>query len=109
MDSITHIAIGACMGEVMLGKKIGRKGLVWGLAAASLPDIDAVGGLFLSLPEELIAHRGITHSLLFAILASGLLAYICWRLYKRQTISYSYFYLFFFIFPGSVNNGDYST
>lgn len=97
MDSITHIAIGTCIGEIMLGKQLGRKALLWGLVAASLPDIDAVGGLFLSLPEELIAHRGITHSLLIAVLVPFLFAFICSRLYRRQKISYGYYYAFFLI------------
>jgi inner membrane protein len=100
MDSITHIAIGSCIGEIMLGKQLGRKALLWGLVAASLPDIDAVEGFFLSLPEELIAHRGITHSLLFALLVSGLLAYLCSRFYRRQEISYGYYYLFFLMQVG---------
>jgi len=97
MDSLTHIAIGSCIGELMLGKKLGRRALVWGLLAASLPDIDAVEGLFLSLPEELIAHRGITHSLLFALTIPLVLAIICDRLYKPLRIRFNYFYLFFLL------------
>lgn len=97
MDSLTHIALGSCIGEIALGKKLGRKAMVWGLLAASLPDIDAVAGLFLSLPDELIAHRGITHSLLFAIIVSALLAGICGRLYKKQQISFLHFYFFFLL------------
>src|SRR6478735_8092048 len=97
MDSITHIAIGSCIGEIMLGKQLGRKALLWGLVAASFPDIDVVEGLFLSLPEELIAHRGITHSLLLAVLVPLLMAFICTRSYRRQNISYGYYYLFFLI------------
>ena len=97
MDSITHIAVGTCIGEIMLGKQLGRKALLWGLVAASLPDIDAVEGLFLSLPEELIAHRGITHSLLIAVLVPFLLAFICSKFYQRQKISYGYYYVFFFM------------
>ena len=97
MDSITHIAIGSCIGEIMLGKQLGRKGLLWGLVAASLPDIDAVAGLFLALPEELIAHRGITHSVLIAVLVPLLPAFICSKLYQRHKIAYAYYYGFFFI------------
>jgi hypothetical protein len=46
MDSITHIAVGACIGEVFAGKKIGKKAMWLGAAANSLPDID-----FLFLPH----------------------------------------------------------
>jgi len=95
MDSLTHIAIGSCIGELMLGKQLGRRALIWGLLAASLPDIDAVQGLFLSLPEELIAHRGITHSLLFAFVIPLLLAYLCARWYRPLAVNFGYYYLFF--------------
>jgi inner membrane protein len=97
MDSLTHIAIGSCIGEIMLGKKAGKKAILWGLIAASLPDIDAVAGLFLNLPEELIAHRGITHSLLFALLAPLPLTLLCRRLYPRLDIKKPVLYLFFIL------------
>ena len=42
MDSLTHIVLGAAIGEAMLGKKIGKKGILWGALAASLPDIDVL-------------------------------------------------------------------
>ncbi|RYG51166.1 MAG: metal-dependent hydrolase, partial [Chitinophagaceae bacterium] len=95
MDSLTHIALGSCIGELALGKKLGRKAMVWGLIAASLPDIDGVAGLFLSLPEELIAHRGITHSFIFAIVASALLAFVCRRLHQTRSVPFLHFYIFF--------------
>jgi inner membrane protein len=68
MDSLTHIAIGACIGELFLGKKIGKKAMLYGAIAASLPDIDFICSFWLSTPDDLMAHRGITHSFLFAIL-----------------------------------------
>ena len=66
MDSLTHIAIGACIGELFLGKKIGKKAMLYGAIAASLPDIDFVASFWLNTPNDLMAHRGITHSFLFA-------------------------------------------
>jgi inner membrane protein len=33
MDSLTHIVAGACIGEIALGKKIGRKAMLWGALA----------------------------------------------------------------------------
>jgi len=40
MDSLTHLALGACVGEAFFDKKIGKKALLWGALANSLPDID---------------------------------------------------------------------
>jgi inner membrane protein len=68
MDSLTHIAIGACIGELFLGKRIGKKAMWYGAIAASLPDIDFISSLWLKIPDDLMAHRGITHSFLFALL-----------------------------------------
>lgn len=76
MDSLTHIAIGACIGELFLGKKIGKKAMLYGAIAASLPDIDFVASFWLNTPEDLMAHRGFTHSFLFAFLVVAGLAFL---------------------------------
>jgi inner membrane protein len=76
MDSLTHIAIGACIGELFLEKKIGKKAMLYGAIAASLPDIDFIASFWLSTTDDLLAHRGFTHSFLFAFLVvTGLALY----------------------------------
>ena len=52
MDSLTHIVAGAAIGEALLGKKIGKKAMLWGAIAGSAPDIDAVTNFFVSDIEE---------------------------------------------------------
>ena len=42
MDSITHIAFGACMGDAFSGKQLGKKALLWGVMAQSIPDIEFI-------------------------------------------------------------------
>ena len=74
MDSLTHIAIGACIGDLFLGKKIGKKAMLYGAITASLPDIDFITSFWMNTPEDLLAHRGFTHSFLFAFLIIILLA-----------------------------------
>jgi inner membrane protein len=76
MDSLTHIAIGACIGDLFLGKKIGRKAMLYGALAASLPDVDFIASFWLGPADNLFAHRGFTHSFLFAILSVLMLALI---------------------------------
>lgn len=46
MYSVTHIALGACVGGMLAGKSIGRKSLLWGGLAQSFPDIDFLAGLW---------------------------------------------------------------
>lgn len=84
MDSITHIALGAVIGEVVAGKKLGRKALIIGAAAQSLPDIDFVLGFFHTPVEDLLVHRGITHSFLFNILVTLGLAYALKRWLRNE-------------------------
>jgi inner membrane protein len=74
MDSITHIVLGACVGEALLGRHVGKKAMLMGAMAQSLPDIDFVASFWLDTADDLLAHRGITHSLLFVGVMSPLLA-----------------------------------
>jgi inner membrane protein len=84
MDSITHIALGAVIGEVVAGKKLGRKALLIGAAAQSLPDLDFLLGFFHTPVEDLLVHRGITHSFLFNILLTIGLAYAMKRWLRSE-------------------------
>ncbi|MBW4360928.1 metal-dependent hydrolase [Flavobacterium taihuense] len=76
MDTVTHTLLGAAIGEVILGNKIGRKALFYGALMSNLPDIDVLGVFFLSDSKQLLFHRGITHSLFFIILISILLGWL---------------------------------
>lgn len=70
MDSLTHIVLGACVGEVIAGKKLGKKAWLAGAILQTIPDVDFIAGFWLSPAEDLLAHRGFTHSFLFVVLLS---------------------------------------
>jgi inner membrane protein len=74
MDSITHIVLGATIGDALLGQRLGKKAMLLGAVAQSLPDIDFIASSWLDTSHDVAAHRGITHSLLFAVLVGLLLA-----------------------------------
>jgi inner membrane protein len=95
MDSVTHLALGACMGEVMAGKKLGKKSLLLGAVANSLPDIDSVAALWLPPHQNLLAHRGITHSFFFILLLSPLLALAARKYYRHVALSLRQWTFFF--------------
>lgn len=95
MDSITHLALGACTGELLLGKKLGKRAMLIGAVANSIPDIDFIAGAWLTQTEDLLAHRGFTHSFLFLVLASALCGLIAYRLHKRHDVSLKKWILFF--------------
>ena len=95
MDSLTHIAIGACMGQAFAGKTVGRKAMLWGAMAQSIPDIDFIASFWMSTPDNLLAHRGFTHSLLFCGLITPIMAFLAERWHRPHNISFRRWLAFF--------------
>ena len=95
MDSITHIALGACVGEAFFGRGFGKKAMLWGALAQSAPDIDFLGSLWLSTDESLLAHRGFTHSITFALMISPVLALVAEKIHRPHNIRFSKWLIFF--------------
>jgi inner membrane protein len=82
MDSLTQIILGAAAGEVVLGKKIGNRALLWGAIAGTIPDLDVLGGLFLNSVDNISFHRGISHSITFSVLGAFLFGWLVHKLYE---------------------------
>ncbi len=84
MDSLSHIVIGAAIGETFLGKKIGRWGMLLGAIAKSAPDFD----LFytgLSDPRAYMCeHRAHTHSLFIEALYAIPIAWLLVKVFKEK-------------------------
>ena len=95
MDSLTHVVLGACVGEAALSDKLGKKALAVGAVAQSFPDIDGVASLWLSPTESLLFHRGITHSFLFGLLAAVGLTFITQRLFSNRPLPFTHLVVFF--------------
>lgn len=83
MDSLTQITLGAAVGELTLGKKVGNKAIFWGAAAGTIPDLDAVFFPILNDIEKLVYHRGFSHSLVFAFLCAPILGYLIAKLHRN--------------------------
>jgi len=97
MDSLTHIALGACIGEAFFERKFGKKAMLWGALAQSIPDIDFMAAAWLDTAENLLAHRGFTHSILFAVLIVPLFAFAVDKIHKPEAFTYRKLLLFFSI------------
>lgn len=87
VDSLTQAALGAAVGELLLGKKLGNRALAWGALFGTLPDLDVLISPFLSNSFNLVWHRGPSHSLLVMSLASWWLSRWLARLWKRDKVS----------------------
>lgn len=84
MDTITQITLGAAVGEAVLGKKIGNKGAAWGAFFGVLPDLDVLANPFVSDVQEIIIHRGISHSLFFSVVAAPVFGWMLYRRYQNK-------------------------
>lgn len=88
MDSLTHIALGATIGEIALGKKIGNKAMLYGAIIGSIPDIDVIFTPFIEPTKAVIFHRGISHSILVASILVPIIAYTLSKFDKINNINF---------------------
>ncbi len=97
MDSLTHIVLGAAIGEAVLGKKIGRWAMLWGALADTIPDFDVSGTCFFTEAQQHLVHRGITHSFLFLIIMSPLLGWLFSKFFRKAAVDWKQWTLLFFL------------
>jgi inner membrane protein len=89
VDTVTQIALGAAVGEAVLGRKLGRRAILWGALAGTLPDLD-VFIPFGDAVKNFTYHRGASHSLFVLALLTPLMVWLInkchpqLRQYKNQ-------------------------
>lgn len=83
------------MGEAFAGKKLGRKAMLWGAMAQSVPDIDFLAAFWMDTVSNLLAHRGFTHSFLFCALITPFLAMLAEKWHRPHNISFGRWMMFF--------------
>jgi inner membrane protein len=88
LDSLTHIVLGACIGEAIAGKQLGKKAMLAGAIVQSIPDIDFVSTFWLHDAGDIIGHRGFTHSIVFGILVTFLLARLVKIIFRKRDLSW---------------------
>ena len=88
MDSLTQITLGAAVGELVLGKKIGNRALLWGAVAGTIPDLDVLTSPFVSEIQALAYHRGFSHSIIFSALFAFIIAWCVERIYQLRHHKY---------------------
>jgi len=88
MDPLTQAALGATVGGVVAGRRIGRQALLWGAFSGLLPDLDKIVEYCADELSSLAFHRSITHSLFFAVMMAPLLATAVRRLYRAERFSH---------------------
>jgi inner membrane protein len=89
--------LGGLLGEVILGKQLGKRAIVLGAIAQSIPDVDIVASLWLDVPHDLLGHRGFTHSFLFVAIVSPIFAASALRWIKNADATFKQWLFFFSI------------
>ncbi|WP_315817348.1 metal-dependent hydrolase [Paraflavitalea speifideaquila] len=69
--------------------------MFWGILTQSLPDIDFVASFWMNPANDLLAHRGFTHSFLFVVLVAPLLALAANRWHRPHNYTWRKWTLFF--------------
>ncbi len=97
MDSITHIVLGAAVGEILLGRKLGNKAMLLGAIGNTIPDLDvAINFLTDDTIRHLEVHRSYSHSMFVQIVLALPLAALSKR-FDKHRISFRKWYLFWYI------------
>ncbi len=91
MDSLTQIVLGAAVGQAAQGKKLGNRAMLWGAVGGTIPDLDIIGNYFMSEIDALAFHRGISHSITFAVLFSFLIAWLVKSYYASEVYKNKYY------------------
>lgn len=86
MDWITQAFLGAALGELILGKRLGNRAMAWGALLGVLPESERLLGVFFQTAGELALHRGPGHSLLMMALGCYGLTRGLGKLWAREKI-----------------------
>jgi len=78
------MALGAAVGEAVLGRKLGGRAMLWGAALGTLPDLDVIINPFVDSVIEMRNHRGFTHSIFFCLAFSPIIGSLLNRWYSMR-------------------------
>jgi len=85
MDSLTQVALGAAVGEAVLGRKVGRKAALWGAVCGTMPDLD----VFVPMGDpikDFTYHRSFSHSIFVLSLLTPLIVWLILKLHPKARL-----------------------
>ncbi len=88
MDSVTQIVLGAAVGEAVLGKKVGKKAILYGAIAGTIPDLDTLVGNFFDTITAIEMHRGFSHSIVFSVLFAPIFGWIISKIESNSEVTW---------------------
>jgi inner membrane protein len=85
VDTFTQMALGAAVGELTLGRKVGRRAIVWGGICAALPDLDVLVPLGDAV-RNFTYHRSASHSLLVLAALTPLMVWLILKVHPGTSV-----------------------
>lgn len=85
MDPFTQGLLGATIGQFGFRARLGRAGIVAGALVAMTPDLDLLPAMIAGAGplESSLQHRGLTHSVLFSLIAGPAIGGVLWLVHRR--------------------------
>ncbi|WP_018952364.1 metal-dependent hydrolase [Thioalkalivibrio sp. AKL12] len=96
MDPVTQASLGAVVGGLTLGSRLGRKAILLGAAVAIVPDLDVLIAYGDDV-SDFIYHRGFSHSLLVHLLVATGVAGLLARIPATRDIGFGRWWWFLFL------------
>jgi inner membrane protein len=101
-STISHAIAALSIGTCFYRPQIPRRVWFVGALCSVLPDADVIGFAFGIRYSDFWGHRGFTHSLIFAVLVSGVATII---LLRREQLGLGQLSLFVFVFLATASHG----
>ncbi len=95
MDSLSQALLGATTFALVKDKEIGKKSLLIGAIAGTIPDLDVFLSPFFNDVAFLSVHRSVSHSVVLALVLSLILGAIFHRVYKKEQSQIKWMFAFF--------------
>ncbi|MEY3398842.1 MAG: hypothetical protein RL220_1436 [Bacteroidota bacterium] len=97
MDSLSQIVLGAAVGEVMLGSRLGNRAMLLGAIGGTIPDLDILlNPLVQDELQRLRIHRGYSHSMFVHILLALPFAWLSFK-WCRDKVTFGRMYLAWYL------------
>jgi inner membrane protein len=98
-SAFAHALVALAMGKAIKNGELGWRELGFGAFCSVLPDFDVIGFSFGIQYGDLWGHRGMTHSIAFAVLVAGALVALLYR--SRAGIAMAGLFIYFFFCTAS--------
>ena len=85
MDTVTQIGLGAAVGEAVLGRRIGRRAMLWGGIGGLLPDLDILVPLGDAV-RNVTYHRGPSHSLFVLAALTPFMVFLILKIHPQTAV-----------------------